>query len=353
MHARDRLLLWRPPVLSEHVPALEADSIISQTIACAWQESTLRVYGGGLLHFHAFCDRLDLSESQRTPCSRDLLASFVTAMAGSYAASTISNYVAGLQAWHSIHRLPWNVDKCELTLLLRAADRLAPPSSVKPQRLPYMVDHMTALRAELSLSDPLDAAIWACLTTAFYSCARLGEFTVPSLTTFNPHVHITPNGVREDSDRTGNKVFVFHLPKTKTAPHGQDVSWAPQQGPTDPLAAMQAHLLINFPPAEAHLFSYCSDQSHSPLTKTRFLRRIAVAAQQAGLPPLHGHSIRIGSTLEYLLRGVSFEAVKLIGRWKSDAFRAYLRKHSQVLAPFLQDKPEVAQQLRLYSLPPA
>lgn len=259
---------------------------ISRTLVHAWRHSTLRVYGGGLLHFHVYCDRIGLTEHQRTPCSRNVLASFITYLAGSYASGTISNYVAGVQAWHSIYRMPWDMDKRELSLLLRAAERLAPPTSVRPQRLPYTIEHMTALRAQLDLTTPLDAAIWACLTTAFYSCARLGEFTVPSVTAFNPQFHISPNGVRQDSDRTGHLVFVFRLPQTKTAPHGEDVSWAPQQGPTDPLLAMQTHLLKNFPPAHAHLFSYRTGElTYLPLTKSRFLSRIAEAAQQAGLPP--------------------------------------------------------------------
>jgi hypothetical protein len=51
------------------------------------------------------------------------------------------------------------------------------------------------------------------------------------------------------------------------------------------------------------------------------------------MPIKHGHSIRIGATLEYLLRGVPFEAMKSIGRWSSDSFSKYLRKHAQILRP--------------------
>ncbi|KDQ16959.1 hypothetical protein BOTBODRAFT_73190, partial [Botryobasidium botryosum FD-172 SS1] len=67
-----------------------------------------------------------------------------------------------------------------------------------------------------------------------------------------------------------------------------------------------------------------------------FLQALADAAKRAGLEPMQGHGIRIGSTLMYLLQGLSFEAVKTIGRWASDAFRLYLRKHTQILAPYIQ-----------------
>jgi hypothetical protein len=78
-----------------------------------------------------------------------------------------------------------------------------------------------------------------------------------------------------------------------------------------------------------------------PLTKSKFLEVVHQAAVSAGLEKLQGHGIRIGSTLEYLLRGVPFDVVKVKGRWASDAFLVYLRKHAQILAPYMQDRPEV------------
>lgn len=351
--AQHQLLQWKPhsAIPPEPNPGtfqlpLADQSAVAQVLSNAWQESTLRVYGGGLMHYHLYCDTMRVPEAQRTPCSPDLLAGFITSLTGAYASSTISNYVAGVQAWHRIHRLPWRIDKKELALLLRAADRLAPHAATQPLRLPYTVRHIEMLYTVFDLSKPRDAAVWACLTTAFYSCARLGEFTVPSTAAFCSTHHITPANVREDSDRQGNRVFVFHLPRSKTAPRGEDVTWAAQHGHSDPLAAFQAHLLKNFPPVHSHLFAYQHQGSFRPLTKRDFLDRIAAAAREAGLPQLHGHSIRIGATLEYLLRGVSFEAVKLIGRWRSDAFRAYLRKHAQVLAPYLQASPDLHAQLQ-------
>ena len=54
---------------------------------------------------------------------------------------------------------------------------------------------------------------------------------------------------------------------------------------------------------------------------------------------MHRHRICIGATLEYLLRGVPFDAMKVKGRWASNAFQLYLRKHNQILAPYMQLMP--------------
>ena len=64
------------------------------------------------------------------------------------------------------------------------------------------------------------------------------------------------------------------------------------------------------------------------MTWQAFIVRLNKAAQAAGLNRVHSHSIRIGATLEYLLRRVPFDIVKVKGRWASNAFQLYLRKHN-------------------------
>ena len=77
----------------------------------------------------------------------------------------------------------------------------------------------------------------------------------------------------------------------------------------------------------------------TPLSKQTFQKHLNQAARAAGLSEQKGHSIRIGSTLEYLLRGLPFDVVKVKGRWNSDAFHEYLRDHAKILAPFMQKAP--------------
>lgn len=145
--------------------------------------------------------------------------------------------------------------------------------------------------------------------------------------------------MRQEEDRNGFKVTVFHLPRTKTSLDGEDVYWAAQSGPADPKTALLKHLAVNNPPSSAHLFSWRHPGGLRPLTRGEFLKCLQSAGERMGLEGLKGHGIRIGGTLEYLLRGVPFESVKAMGRWNSDAFILYLRQHAVVLAPYLQDNP--------------
>jgi hypothetical protein len=65
--------------------------------------------------------------------------------------------------------------------------------------------------------------------------------------------------------------------------------------------ALAQHLCINQPSEASHLFAYKAMHTHCTLTKSKFLERVGEAAHAASLKPLQGHSIRIRSTLEYLL----------------------------------------------------
>ncbi|OBZ73566.1 hypothetical protein A0H81_06525 [Grifola frondosa] len=240
----------------------------------------------------------------------------------------------------------------ELEALLKAANTHAPNLSKRKKRSPFTVEILTSIREQFNLTDSRDAAVWACATTIFWAVARVGEFTVTKLPAFDAAVHVTRRNIREATDRSGLTETVFAIPRTKSAPGGEDVFWARQEGPTDPQAALENHLMVNNPAATEPLFGYKHQGSVRPLTRAFFLSHLSKAAERAGLQPLQGHGLRIGGTLEYLLRGVPFDVVKSKGRWASDAFTLYLRRHAEIMAPYMQAVPAVHESFVRYAMPP-
>ena len=144
----------------------------------------------------------------------------------------------------------------------------------------------------------------------------------------------------------------FRLPWTKKSPIGEEVSWAKQDGPHDPEEALNNHFRVNNPPVAAPLFAYHAKAGFTPLTRSKFLKVLDNAITAAGLQPLKGHGIRIRATLEYLLRKIPFEVVKVKGHWAGDSFLIYLRKHAQILAPYMQANPEVHSVFLQHTIPP-
>ena len=354
--ARDRLRLWKPTFTrspgnqSVEITDQDLDRLIS-VINISWQPATREAYGAGLLVFHVFCDIRQIPEDFRCPADPLLILTFISSCAGSYSGKTLANYSYAVRAWHTLHGAHWGMNAAEMKAALEGAAILAPPSSRRPKRAPITLDIISSLVTKFDLSKPLDAAVFACLTTTFFSAARLGEFTLPSLKAFDPDQYVKPSDIRYDQDRNNLRVTVFRLPRTKCSITGEDVYWATQHGIYDPQAAISNHFAVNDPPRLQALFSWKHPNGIRPLTKPEFLRRVNLAASELGLESLKGHGIRIGATLEYLLRGVPFDVVKSIGRWSGDSFRLYLRQHAVILAPFLQGTPIMDSFMR-YTMPP-
>lgn len=353
--AKERLTKWTPAASRADLGGLPSDAQqrVREVVTNAWAESTRTTYGSGLLVYHVYCDANAISEQLRAPANAQLISEFASTITGQYAASTVVNYVLGLKAWHVIHGLTWFPNDAELDAIFKAAQRLAPLTSRRKQRLPYTIDFITLIQEKLDMNNPEHVAVFSCLTTTFFCAARLGEFTIKNLASFDPQLNIKPLDVRKEMDRNGLAMTVFHLPRTKTSVKGEEVSWSTQDCITDPEPAFNRHLQTNTPPPDGLLFAYKHKHKHKPLMKTHFLQVVAKAAREAGRDPLQGHGIRVGATLEYLLRGIPFDVMKMKGRWASDAFQLYLRKHAQILAPYMQATPAIHDSFVRYTMPRA
>jgi len=224
----------------------------------------------------------------------------------------LNNYAAGLKAWHLLHGRPWKIHPAELKAILDGAAALAPMSSKRTKRAPFTPSIILAIKEHLDLNNHKDAAIFACITMTFYSVARLGEFTVSALKDFDPKKHICRKHVSEKFDRNALPVTSFHLPSMKCSPLlGEDVYWAAQDGPSDPKAALQNHLLVNAADDSAPLFAWKHPKGICPLTRKELLKRLASISAITSAPDLKGHSIRIGGTLDVGFR-LSLHLVRFI-----------------------------------------
>jgi hypothetical protein len=289
------------------------------------------------MYFHEFCDVRAIPEESRTPISTELMQAFLAVLIGSFSLTAVKNASAAVQAWHRIHGIGWFVEEGALDPFYRAARACTPKESRRTLRKPASVPLLEQIRSRLNMTTSRDIAFFACLTTVFWATARLGEFVTPTVDGFRAGAHVTPADVSVKEDGHGNRVTNFRLPRTKVAPAGEDVFWARQFGPADPEAALAAHMEQNAPPADGPLFAYRVGHRHESMSRVRFLTRLKQVCAELGVEAPHGHSFRIGSTLELLMRpGMTFEAVKIKGRWSGDSFKAYLRDHAIVLAPYIQ-----------------
>ena len=71
-----------------------------------------------------------------------------------------------------------------------------------------------------------------------------------------------------------------------------------------------------------------------PLTREAIVSHVRQALHVLGLESSHyaGHSFRIGAATMAAERGIPDSTIKVLGRWKSDAFQTYIRLPRQWLA---------------------
>ena len=351
---KDQLLIWHPAQAQVLQQPLQQEDMqhLRDVLPHTWADSTKEMYGLGLLAFHTFCDFKSILEPEQAPVAEDMMSAFIAHLAGAYTSSTVVNYVSVVQAWHAIHGLEWCINEREADLLYKATWNLAPPTAKWPAREPYTLGTIASIRTQLDLTSPLHMAVFTCLTTTFFTAAHTGEFMIPNLKAFNSAHHITQAGISIQHDWNGLQVTCFRLPWTKKSPIGEEVNWAKQTGPHDLEEAFSNHLRINNPSDTVPLFAYCSKLGFVPLTRSKFLKVLDTAMSNTRITPLKGYGIRIGATLEYLLCKIPFNVVKVRGRWARDSFLIYLRKHAQILAPYMQENPEVHATFLQHTIPP-
>jgi hypothetical protein len=261
--------------------------------------------------------------------------------------------LSGLRMWHNIHTMPWYGNDKQLEKLIAGAQKLAPKDLRKKQRGPHKREELEQLKGGFDLSKPLDAAVYAVATVSFYSLARLGELTVPTEKAYKetPDAFARARDIKRNVNRDGLPTVGITLPRSKTSRPGRasdillvaplhDASGTPI--PTCPVDALETHLRVNAPDEEGEfLFTYKKESgARAPLTKKKFLERLAKAASCTGVKMPHGHAFRIGGTLHYILKGLPFDAVRVIGRWASACWQKYLREHAEILAPYIQEDSE-------------
>ncbi|EJD33873.1 hypothetical protein AURDEDRAFT_140610 [Auricularia subglabra TFB-10046 SS5] len=337
--ARKRLLLWRP-LPSELNASFSAENrcLVFKVLSRSLAPGTLETYGSGLLLFHVICNTHGIAEHARAPAGQNVVALFIAELVGCYSEMAIRNAVAAVRAWHILHRHVWSPNEAKVDTLIRAAGKEA--LRRKPIiRAAFDLATLELLVTRLDPALPLDAAVKAALLVCFWGTAWLGELlprTLQGPNGFAASRCVTAGNLRHSHDDHGNPISVLH-PVT-----GEDIYWAPRADFSDASSALQHHLALNKPTPSAHLFTYLDKHRRSKtLTKATFLARLAAATAAAGMPAPHGHSVRISSTTHYLLNGLSFDAMQVKGRWASNAFMLYLRRHAEIMAPYLQDRPAV------------
>ena len=205
------------------------------------------------------------------------------------------------------------------------------PCTVQRRRLPITPELLRKIH-HVWAKEPQDfnrTMLWAAFCLGFFGFMRAGEFTCPSMEAYTSDM-LSPGDVSVDSHLASSRITV-RLKRNKTDPFGAGITL--YLGRTGdilcPLTSMLAYLAVR-PASPGPLFIF---HDGSPLSRPRLVQSLRQALRAAGVDDSHfsGHSFRIGAATTASAIGLSDSLIQTLGRWKSSAFRLYVRTSWQSL----------------------
>lgn len=285
----------------------------------ALAQSTHKAYNSGSRAFQRFCAKYALAAY---PASKMSTCLFATAISKRVGLSSVRSYLAAVAYQHKRRGLPDpTVDNPQLNLVVSGIRRVKAmlPSRRMARRpiTPPMLAKLCKFLPRMRLNTFDQATFHAALTLASHGCLRVGEFT-----------HSQYAGPQLQDISASRDSLVFHLRHSKTDQlfkGSHIVIGRSQRRVICPCKAMLLHLARRQrDPAHAPLFR-C--RNGTPLSRAKFVELLKKVVQLSGLNPDHynSHSLRIGAATFAAQQGHTEDAIKRLGRWRSSAYRRYIR----------------------------
>ena len=165
--------------------------------------------------------------------------------------------------------------------------------------------------------------LWAACCTAYLGFLRSSEFTVPSQTTFGPSIHLSLADVAVDSRSSPkiNSITIKHS-KTDQLQQGHNIYLGKTGHIICPVKAMTSYLAIR----GSHSGALFVQENGMALTRRSFSSAVKAVFGKLQLKynEFNTHSFRIGAATTAKEFGISDLHIKILGRWKSDAYQSYI-----------------------------
>ena len=316
------------------VAQLEA-ALQHYTVNCV-APSTRTSYATAQRRYLAFCSQAGIP--QPWPVAVDILCRYVTHLGlQGLKHKTIKVYLSGLRFTHihlGLGNPFYNEAMPQLEYVVTGIKRVQACQAAPPlARLPVTVEIMGQLHSVwlTKQANVQGIMLWAAACVGFFGFLRAGEFTIPSSNAYDPEVHLSLADVALDS-HTAPSMVRLRIKQSKTDPFrvGVDVFLGATHTEICPVRALIQFLAVRSPDPGPLFLTHTG----TPLTRAVLVKELQSALEKVGIPPsqYNGHSFRIGAATTAAKCGFEDSRIQTLGRWKSGAYRTYIRIPRQELA---------------------
>lgn len=239
---------------------------------------------------------------------------------------TVSKYLHGLKAWHLYHleKFP-AVEEGIIKQILTASKRIDAELPKKEGKKPVHLKHLVHLAIELSTKGEKEIAILDTILVAFWGLARLGEVVSDKKETSEV---IRLEDVKIIKGDRKEARIVIRGAKTATAGQTQILQVKELNHLLCPVAALERRM-ARTNNAKDSLFVYTEGGVRETLSKKTIMATCQRCWEKTFGKGLTGHSFRVGGASFRYAIGVKIEDICTIGRWKSEAYRLYIKPYSK------------------------
>ena len=261
------------------------------------------------------------------PISSSVLALFIAYLfLSQYAPSTVMKYVT---AWVYCHKLQGFSDPSKVIFVSQMLEGLNKVGFRLDSRLPVtlpILDQLLSVAPSLVGSSYQICQFQAMCSLAFFAFLRIVEMTSTSGRNENSPIQFSQISklLNASKELIAFKITFGNFKHSyNERPFSITVSRQPQFCPVEFLAKYLA--MRGSRPGPLFI-----TVDGVPVSRSYFSNQLSSAIQFCGLPPsvYKGHSFRIGAASHAADKGLSDAQIRLLGRWKSNAFQKYLRMPS-------------------------
>jgi integrase len=291
----------------------------------ALSQSSTEAYRKVWCTFNTFCQDYALSASFPVPIST--VALFVAhQFSANYASSTITSHLSAIGYIHKLLNLPDPTGSFVIQKMLHAARKIRPAYDTRLPITKSILHRLITALDHTSTSNFRRKTFKAMFLLAFHAFLRVGEITHQS-------------SVSRDNIITLAQVNLTGLPATQVSiaflqyKHSQGTPFHLTIRSQSEHAFCPVHNLIVYLELRGNtpgpLFAY---PSGSPITRNEFCQELQRALRFTNLDISRytSHSFRLGASTEAAGRGLSDAQIRQLGRWKSDAFKGYIRAQTRI-----------------------
>ena len=293
--------------------------------------TTRRNYNTPRSRFTTFCELSGYRHQNGGcfPAKATWLIEWLCSLAGTVKVKTMKLYLTGIKSYQldlGISCTAFSDPRLERTIQGIKRDHNEPERRMRTPLtrpcLKHIIHHLSPINYN-------DVATRAAFTLAFAGFLRVGEFTYKeSDRELGPAFgkwFITKRSIRI---RARGSFMELTIPSSKTDPFrkGIKLTIAASNDSACPVHAMQQFLDLDTHRGQ-HSPLFCIGQSsQQAFTREYVVQRLQNLALIAGLghSAWNGHSFRRGAATWATETGLSEHEIQTLGRWKSDAFKAYI-----------------------------